>query len=185
MHSCGILHRDLKTDNALIKSVDPLVVKWGDYGCAVKLGTNRFGDGASRWPLALTCPTLSVSVTSLCAFAFKCLCTVADHTYTQMKGPIAWMAPETFDEREHGGIVSPATDVYMLGSCFVELATGCERTPFDWLTGHRVLLFRGNDSTRAIDCIQVLPVSARITTFLIPATCSVHIGIVLNNCCAV
>ena len=46
MHSCGILHRDLKADNALVQSLDPLVIKWGDYGCAVQLGKNAYGDGA-------------------------------------------------------------------------------------------------------------------------------------------
>ena len=45
MHSCGILHRDLKSDNALIQALDPVWVKWGDYGCAVQLGTNAYGDG--------------------------------------------------------------------------------------------------------------------------------------------
>ena len=48
MHSCGILHRDLKADNALIQGLDPLVVKWGDYGCAVQLGRNLYGDGRYR-----------------------------------------------------------------------------------------------------------------------------------------
>jgi serine/threonine protein kinase len=37
LHACGVLHRDLKSDNALISSTAPLVVKWADFGCSVKL----------------------------------------------------------------------------------------------------------------------------------------------------
>ena len=48
MHSCGILHRDLKTDNALIQSLDPLIIKWGDFGCAVQLSKDRYGTGTFR-----------------------------------------------------------------------------------------------------------------------------------------
>ena len=81
--------------------------------------------------------------------------TVANHAYTHLKGPIAWMAPETFDEGEKGQLVSPASDVYMLGSCFVEVATGCERQPFDWLTPSSAFVFRGHETTRAINCLQV------------------------------
>ena len=49
LHACGVLHRDLKTDNALISSKDPLVVKWADFGCSVKLdmGHSTYGDGAT------------------------------------------------------------------------------------------------------------------------------------------
>ena len=45
LHACGILHRDLKSDNALVASKDPLVVKWADFGCSVKLvsGTTTYG----------------------------------------------------------------------------------------------------------------------------------------------
>ena len=35
--ACGVLHRDLKSDNALVQSKDPLVVKWADFGRSVKL----------------------------------------------------------------------------------------------------------------------------------------------------
>ena len=79
----------------------------------------------------------------------------ADHTYTTLKGPTAWMAPETFDENVKGQIVSPASDVYMLGSCFVEIAPSCTRAPFDWLAGQRIFLFRGHETSRATNCIQV------------------------------
>ena len=83
-------------------------------------------------------------------------CPVTDDVSAHLKGPIAWMAPETFDEDEKGRVVSPASDVYMLGSCFVEVATGCERQPFDWLSPQRCFLFRGNDDTRGVNCIQVM-----------------------------
>ena len=82
-------------------------------------------------------------------------CTVADHAYTHMMAPIPWMAPEMFDVGEKGHKVSPASDVYMLGSCFVEVTTGCERQPFDWLTPEGVRRLRYNDSTRGVSCIEV------------------------------
>ena len=65
------------------------------------------------------------------------------------------MAPETFDESERNRLVSPASDVYLLGSCFVEVLTGCKRQPFDWLTPQRTLVYRVSDSTRGVNCIQV------------------------------
>ena len=80
---------------------------------------------------------------------------VEDHTYTQLVGPVAWMAPETFAGRAKGQVVSAASDVYMLGSCFLEVMSGCQRTPFDWLTGYTLLAFRGQESTRQVNTLQV------------------------------
>jgi serine/threonine protein kinase len=49
LHACGVLHRDLKTDNALVQATTPLVVKWADFGCSVKLDgkavESTYGDG--------------------------------------------------------------------------------------------------------------------------------------------
>ena len=39
LHACGILHRDLKSDNALVQSLTPLAVKWADFGVSVKLNS--------------------------------------------------------------------------------------------------------------------------------------------------
>ena len=84
-----------------------------------------------------------------------CPLAVAEHRFSHQTGPIPWMAPETFDEGKKGHVLSPASDVYMLGSCFVELATGCERQPFDWLAPQDVLRLRYNNGTRGVSCLQV------------------------------
>ena len=44
LHACGVLHRDLKTDNALVQAVAPLIVKWADFGCSVKLIASTTSD---------------------------------------------------------------------------------------------------------------------------------------------
>ena len=51
LHACGVLHRDLKTDNALVQSLTPLVVKWADYGVSVKLAatTHPPHGGRGAW----------------------------------------------------------------------------------------------------------------------------------------
>ena len=37
VHACGVLHRDLKSENVLVQSLDPLVVKLADFGSSVQL----------------------------------------------------------------------------------------------------------------------------------------------------
>ncbi len=77
---------------------------------------------------------------------------------TVLKAPTAWRAPETFVSRaagKEGSVASTASDVFMLGCCFLELATGCTRTPYDWLDGDDVIVFRKHASTRCIGPIQV------------------------------
>ena len=53
LHACGVLHRDLKSDNALVVANDPLIVKWADYGCSVRLASTSaasatYGPGQLR-----------------------------------------------------------------------------------------------------------------------------------------
>jgi serine/threonine protein kinase len=124
LHACGVLHRDLKTDNALISSKDPLVVKWADFGCSVKLDSDTTYGGA-------------------------------DHVYTELKAPIAWLAPETFTAHAGGKVASAASDVFMLGCCYLELLTSCTRAPYDWLSGFALTTFRAHESTRSLGPIQV------------------------------
>jgi hypothetical protein len=78
--------------------------------------------------------------------------------YTELKAPTAWLAPEAFlasTTSQKGKAASPASDVFMLGCCFLELATGCTRTPYDWLTGFSLTAFRAHDTSRMIGPIQV------------------------------
>ena len=76
--ACGVLHRDLKTDNALVAGKDPLVVKWADFGCSVKLmggaTSTTYGNGACE----CGCGALCLSVAAV-AVAFGTMCA---HTNT-------------------------------------------------------------------------------------------------------
>ena len=69
-------------------------------------------------------------------------------------GPIAWMAPETFDGRMPSRTASTAGDVYMLGSTFLEVISGCTRTPFDWLPARGVFNYRGHEVSRQVNTVE-------------------------------
>ena len=90
--SCGVLHRDLSCDNAVVQSLEPLVVKWTSFGRSVKV---------------------------------KPASAAADHA-------------------------AQASDVFLLGCTFIELLTGCSRTPFDWLVNSNVGV-AGATSSRTFD----------------------------------
>ena len=82
--------------------------------------------------------------------------------YTTRAAPIAWRPPESFEARPSGKgeLLQFASDVYSLGCTFIEVLTGCEREPFDWLvaadnTGFKLITFRSHDSSREIDPITV------------------------------
>ena len=48
LHACGVLHRDLRADNVLVASLQPLVLRIADFGCSVKLGADTvYGKGQS------------------------------------------------------------------------------------------------------------------------------------------
>ncbi len=65
------------------------------------------------------------------------------------------MAPEALGEEGDSHVGSSASDVYMLGGCFIEVLTACTRTPFDWLPAHDVVAFRTRETSRQVGCIQV------------------------------
>jgi hypothetical protein len=56
---CGVLNRDLKTDNAQVASKEPLVVKWAGFGCAVALKQTSESFGMSLLLLLLLLLLLS------------------------------------------------------------------------------------------------------------------------------
>jgi hypothetical protein len=86
------------------------------------------------------------------------VCVTEDYVYTERTAPTGWLAPEVFvpSTRDRAGkVATAASDVFMLGCCYLELATKCTRTPYDWLSGFALTVYRGHDSTRAIGPIQV------------------------------
>ena len=165
LHACGILHRDLKSDNALVAGLTPVVVKWADFGCSVKLagrvGSATYGCGKLFGTRRFTAGCCSAAVTNVCSFAtaavvclFVCLLFVTANQYTKLVAPLAWRACETFiPHKSAGTIVTEASDVFMLGCTFIEVLTACSREPYDWLmeedpSGMTLITYRTHESTR-------------------------------------
>ena len=91
-------------------------------------------------------------------FSDSSLAGSSDRVYTVLTAPTAWRAPETFVGRADGlMVVTAASDVYMLGCALVEVMTGCQRQPFDWLMAdvEALVTFRKHPSTREVDPLTV------------------------------
>ena len=146
-------------DNALLGSLVPLIVKWADYGCSVhSTGNCSTGPADAAVGNVVSSADVALEVANRQSADVVVLCSrrAADHVYTTLVGPVAWRAPETFDDHADGKgqVASAATDVFMLGGSFLELLCGCERTPYDWL-GPGVFAYRASSATRAIGPIDV------------------------------
>ena len=146
-------------DNALLGSLVPLIVKWADYGCSVhSTGNCSTGPADAAVGNVVSSADVALEVANRQSADVVVLCSrrAADHVYTTLVGPVAWRAPETFDDHADGKgqVASAATDVFMLGGSFLELLCGCERTPYDWL-GPGVFAYRASNATKHIGPIDV------------------------------
>ena len=74
LHACGVLHRDLKSDNVMVASTAPLLLKWGDFGVSVLLlAPTEYGEGA--WQCRAMCTRGCVSVADVtfsCWTRYRC-----------------------------------------------------------------------------------------------------------------
>jgi serine/threonine protein kinase len=183
LHSCGVLHRDLTTDNALVASMAPLVVKWADFDCCIRLDAAAgFGSLTETQRACLACRLrcLTPATWRLEATLLLLTCTVLPslcaekRLNSELQASIAWLAPETVADPSDTGSVhgpsTPASDVYMLGSTFLELATGCTRAPYDWLADAELLRFRCHPTSSGVGPVQAAVIAGR------PFHWSVHPG---------
>ena len=106
---------------------------------------------------APTIVVLCCAYRCLCLCLCLCLC-VDVYNYTRRDAPLAWRAPETYVEcpSGKGQAVLAASDVWMLGGTILEVLTGCQRWPYDWLTDKYALItFRTHASSRTISPLAV------------------------------
>jgi uncharacterized membrane protein YgcG len=111
LHAHGIVHRDIRAANVLVKSMEPLALKLSDFG--VSYQRPRVGDGDEHGVDGgggLTVVSGDDAV-----------------------GPVWCMAPEVIDRDAHDGrVASTHSDVYMLGGLMFEVLTG-GRSPYFWI----------------------------------------------------
>ena len=102
LHSCGIIHRDIRAENVFLSSRDPLSVKIGDFGLSHVLSNASASSSVSRiddGPIAWMSP--------------ETLTGKEDNCDVYGDGAVA-----------HGQLVSKQGDVYMLGGLMHEVLTG-------------------------------------------------------------
>ena len=113
LHACGIVHCDFRSENVLVESRDPLVVKIGDFGLA-QGPARRLDRGAN---LGFWCGTYAAYVGW------------EDGVLSR------WAAPEEIASVDHAAIhflAAPASDMYQFGGFMFEVLTGGKK-PFFWV----------------------------------------------------
>jgi serine/threonine protein kinase len=109
LHSMGIIHRDGRSVNVLLASLDPVQALLGDLGVSHRLSAFAAGiapaDAASKLASKL----------------------VGD----DVDGPYLWGAPEVIAGTRDNTTVTFASDVYIFGGLLFEMLTG-GATPFHW-----------------------------------------------------
>jgi serine/threonine protein kinase len=129
LHRLGILHRDVRTANVLIASLDPLRIVLADFGLShmhSKVATAPRLDVTGR-PSLVSPSLLLPSILEARLHGKDAL------------GPLLWMAPEERSLLEAGAVTSPAGDVYMAGGLLYELLTA-GTAPYHWLLANVSLL---------------------------------------------
>jgi serine/threonine protein kinase len=89
LHRHRVIHRDFRSDNLLVASLEPVVVKVTDFGLSHRMSGDV--DEAAKSYLR------------------------------DGVGPTRWLAPEVLIRREHGTLVTTASDVYMFGGLMFEV----------------------------------------------------------------
>ncbi|KAG0269037.1 hypothetical protein DFQ27_004969 [Actinomortierella ambigua] len=118
IHSKGVLHLDLKSDNVLLSGL--LEVKLCDFGCATVKTTSLANSAQTQMQ---TISAAAVAATTAAAAA-----AVAGPSSSSqiLRGTVRWMAPELFIRKPK---YSPKSDMYSLGVVMWEMAADCT-TPF-------------------------------------------------------